>query len=170
MRKWMQLVQADLAAIGINTEFDTSDGPTYWGKVGDGDYQIGRSGWIADYPTIDNFLSTALLQHVRPRTSTTTRARPWTTPSQRPAQIADTAERMKASQAVVRLIGDDCPEAPIATYAHQHVASGSGAQSDLQPDELPGLREAAGSPSRWAAAAGTDTSVLLADVRVECER
>ena len=57
----MTLVQADLAAIGIPVEFDTSDGPTYWDKAQNGEYQIGRSGWIADYPIIDNFLYSNLI-------------------------------------------------------------------------------------------------------------
>jgi oligopeptide transport system substrate-binding protein len=120
--EWMQLVQADLAAIGIKTELDSSDGPTYWGKVGDGNFQLGRSGWIADYPTIDNYLqplfdsaSASNFDHYESKAADDA--------IKAARQIADSSERMKAAQAAVRLIGEDCPEAPIATYAHQHVVS-----------------------------------------------
>jgi oligopeptide transport system substrate-binding protein len=119
---WMQLVQADLKAIGINTEFDSSDGPTYWGKVGKGEYQIGRSGWFSDYPTIDDYLTPLLYstsgqnfdQYKNPAMDKAIDAA---------RTIIDDSERMKAQQAVVKAIGEECPEAPIATYAHHHVTT-----------------------------------------------
>ena len=54
--KIMQLIQADLAKIGIKTVFDSADFPTYLKQLEAGNYQIGRLGWIADYPIMDNFM------------------------------------------------------------------------------------------------------------------
>ncbi|MGI5939356.1 MAG: peptide ABC transporter substrate-binding protein [Thermoleophilia bacterium] len=118
----MQMIQADLKAVGIRSEFEISDAPTYWDKVEKGTYQIGRSGWQVDYPTIDNviyplFFSTAgqnFSKYNNPAVDKAILAA---------RQIPDEAERTKAMQAVVKLIGDDQPEIAICTYAHQRVAS-----------------------------------------------
>lgn len=119
---WMQLVQADLKAIGINTEFDTSDAPTYWANVMEGKYQFGRSGWSCDYPTMDDFLSILfdstsgqnLVKYKNPAVDEALK---------KARGIVDTDERLKAYQAINATIGEDCPEAPIAYYTHYHVTS-----------------------------------------------
>ena len=118
----MALVQADLKAIGITAEFDTSDAPTYWDKAQNGEYQIGRSGWIADYPIIDNFLasnliSTAADNYARYKNTAVDDA------IYAARQLTDTAARTKAYEAVVATIGEDCPVAPITFYAHRRVGS-----------------------------------------------
>jgi oligopeptide transport system substrate-binding protein len=118
----MQLVKSDLEKIGIQSEFDTSDGPTYWAKIDDDQFQVGRSGWLADYPTMDDFLYPLFYStggcnfsnyNVPEIDQAITGAR----------AVLDDAARITATQEVVRLIGDDCPEAVIATYAHLRVAS-----------------------------------------------
>jgi oligopeptide transport system substrate-binding protein len=118
----MALVQADLKAIGITAEFDTSDGPTYWDKAQNGQYQIGRSGWIADYPIIDNFLasnliSTAADNYARYKNTAVDDA------IYAARQMTDAAARTKAYEAVVATIGEDCPVVPITFYAHRRVGS-----------------------------------------------
>ena len=118
----MQLVQADLKAIGINTTFDTSDAPTYWDKVGKGNFQIGRSGWSADYPIIDDFLYPLFYS------TSATNFDHYSNPAVDKAitdarQVADDTARLAAEQAVVKLVGNDVPEIPIATYAHERVTS-----------------------------------------------
>ena len=52
----MQLIQADLKAIGVEATIDTAEWAAYLTKLQDLDYQVGRLGWIADYPIMDNFL------------------------------------------------------------------------------------------------------------------
>ncbi len=52
----MQLIQADLKAVGINTTFASADFPTYLKQLDAGKFQIARLGWVADYPIMDNFL------------------------------------------------------------------------------------------------------------------
>jgi ABC-type transport system substrate-binding protein len=120
----MQLVQADLKKIGINAELDGSNAPDYWAKAGKGgeDFMIGRSGWIADYPTIDNFIFNLYYStggnnysHVQDpaidKAITDARA------------IADDDKRLAAEQAAVKLIGDYCPDIPIMYYHHDDVTS-----------------------------------------------
>jgi peptide/nickel transport system substrate-binding protein/oligopeptide transport system substrate-binding protein len=118
----MQLVQSDLAAIGIQTEFDTSDGPTYWSKVDADEFQIGRSGWQCDYPTIDDYLSPLYYStggcnfsnyNVPEIDAAIDAAR----------ALVDDDERIAAFQQIVRDIGDDCPETIVAVYAHARVSS-----------------------------------------------
>jgi peptide/nickel transport system substrate-binding protein/oligopeptide transport system substrate-binding protein len=52
----LQLVQEDLKAIGVDGELVGSEWAQYLDKLGAKNYQVGRLGWIADYPIMDNFL------------------------------------------------------------------------------------------------------------------
>jgi peptide/nickel transport system substrate-binding protein/oligopeptide transport system substrate-binding protein len=52
----LALVQEDFKAIGVNSELVGSEWAQYLDKLGAADYQVGRLGWIADYPIMDNFL------------------------------------------------------------------------------------------------------------------
>lgn len=118
----MQLVKADLEAVGIPTEFDTSDGPTYWSKVDADEYQVGRSGWIADYPTMDDFLY-VLFYSSSPINFTNYNNPAVDQALDEARQVADTDARIAAYQAIAKTIGDDCPEAVICPYAHRNVTS-----------------------------------------------
>ena len=51
-----ELIQADLAKVGIKTEFDSADFPTYLAGLDAGKHQLARLGWIADYPIAYNFM------------------------------------------------------------------------------------------------------------------
>jgi len=118
----MQLIKSDLAKIGIETEFDSSDAPTYWDKAENGEYQLGRSGWQCDYPTIDDYLvplylSTGFLNYANYNN-------PDVDAALRDARtILDKEERIAAYQEIVRTIGEDCPDTIIAVYAHSRVTS-----------------------------------------------
>jgi oligopeptide transport system substrate-binding protein len=118
----MQLVKSDLDVIGIKTEFETSDGPTYWSKVQADQFQIGRSGWACDYPTMDDYIaplyeSTGFLNYCNynsPEVDAALKAA---------RTVVDKAERIKAYQAIVRTIGEDCPDTILNVYAHERVTS-----------------------------------------------
>ncbi len=118
----MQIIKSNLEVIGIMTEFDTSDGPTYWDKVENDQYQVARSGWQCDYPTMDDFV-TPLYQSESPMNYCN-----YNNPAVDQAiadarAIVDKAERNKAYQAIVKTIGEDCPDTIVAVYAHQRVSS-----------------------------------------------
>ncbi len=120
----MQLVQADLKAIGINAELDGSDGPAYWDKAGKGgpEFFIGRSGWIADYPTIDNFIFNLYYSKAGNNYSHVTDPaldKLITDARNNP----DPKSALAAEQAAVKAIGDTCPDAPVMYYSHNEVTS-----------------------------------------------
>lgn len=119
----MQMVQANLKTIGIEAEIDTAEWATYLQKLQDGDYQIGRLGWIADYPIMDNFLYPMFYtgngdnrsQYSNPEVDEELNAA---------RAIVDDQERIAALQAVNRKIADDFPVIPVMFYRHTIVCSG----------------------------------------------
>lgn len=118
----MSCIQADLIAVGLNVEQDTKEWAAYLQGLTDGDFQMGRMGWIADYPTLDNFIfpnfySTADNNYSR-----------YNNPEFDAAiddarKIADEDERKDAYRKINQMVADDMPIIPIMFYAHQHVAS-----------------------------------------------
>jgi oligopeptide transport system substrate-binding protein len=118
----MQLVKSDLQKIGINTEFDTSDGPTYWDKVSNDQFQVGRSGWSCDYPTMDDYV-TPLYQSASAMNYCNYNNPEVDSAIKAARAIVDKAARIKAYQAIVKTIGEDCPDTILTVYAHERVTS-----------------------------------------------
>ena len=52
----VEIVIDNLGAIGIQAEADPRDSETYFTEMAEGDCQMCRLGWYADYPTYDNFM------------------------------------------------------------------------------------------------------------------
>lgn len=118
----MSCIQADLTAVGLNVEQDTKEWAAYLQGLNDGDFQIGRMGWIADYPTLDNFIfpnfySTADNNYSRYNNPEVDAA------IDDARKIADEDERKDAYRKINQMVADDMPIIPIMFYAHQHVAS-----------------------------------------------
>ena len=118
----MALVQADLKAIGVNVKTELTEWAAYLPKLQGHQYQLGRMGWIADYPIIDNFLypifystsSNNYSGYADPATDKAiTDAR----------QITDGAARVKAYQEIVKTIGAQSPAIPLMAYRHGRVTS-----------------------------------------------
>ena len=55
-KKLGEMMQADLAKVGIKTRILTYDWPTYIDKVGKGEHSLGQFGWTGDNGDPDNFL------------------------------------------------------------------------------------------------------------------
>jgi oligopeptide transport system substrate-binding protein len=118
----MELVQADLAAIGIKTTLDGQEWAQYLDAMDANQAQMGRLGWIADYPITDNFLyplfnSESADNHSfykNPEVDAQIDAA---------RKMTDTDARVAAYQEVTRLIGDDAPVVPIVNYRHRDVGS-----------------------------------------------
>lgn len=118
----MSCIQADLTAVGLNVEQDTKEWAAYLQGLNDGDFQMGRMGWIADYPTLDNFIfpnfySTADNNYSRYNNPEVDAA------IDDARKIADEDERKDAYRKINQMVADDMPIIPIMFYAHQHVAS-----------------------------------------------
>jgi peptide/nickel transport system substrate-binding protein/oligopeptide transport system substrate-binding protein len=120
--KVMQLVQGDLAAIGLKLRFDVAGWEATTKKLDARQFQIGRNGWSADYPIMDNFLATLFQSGGANNTSQ------YSNPKVDAGLIAarstiDEAARIAKYREVNKTIGADLPVAPIMFYKHNHVAS-----------------------------------------------
>jgi peptide/nickel transport system substrate-binding protein/oligopeptide transport system substrate-binding protein len=118
----MQMIQADLAAVGIAAELDTMEWASYLEAAASGSLQMGRLGWIADYPIMDNFVYSLFTTDAgdnRSQYSNKTvddmllEAR----------TIVDEDERLKKFQEADALIAADVPAVPLMVYKHHHVGS-----------------------------------------------
>jgi oligopeptide transport system substrate-binding protein len=120
----MQLVQADLKAIGVNTTLDGTDAKTYWAKAraGGDTFFIGRSGWIADYPSIDNFTYYLYYSEGGNNYSHLKSAEIDKAILDARSMI-DPKAALAAMQASVRQIGDFCPDIAVMYYSHYDVTS-----------------------------------------------
>jgi peptide/nickel transport system substrate-binding protein/oligopeptide transport system substrate-binding protein len=118
----LALVQEDLAAIGITSELQGTEWAQYLDKCSAGDYQIGRMGWIADYPIMDNFLYPLFKtgsgdnysRYSNPDVDTKLSEARTTT---------DGAERVKLYQEIEKTVGDNATVVPMVYYRHTRVVS-----------------------------------------------
>lgn len=120
--KIMELVQADLKAIGINTEFQSADFPVYLKQLDEGKHEIARLGWVADYPIAYNFLYALF------NSKSTDNKSAYNNPAVDTAiadaeKITDGAERTAKFSEISKTIGADLPVAPLMFYKHHHVGS-----------------------------------------------
>lgn len=118
----MQMAQADLAAIGITAKLDSMEWATYLQALTDGKYQIGRLGWIADYPIMDNFLYPLFYTGNGDNRSHYTN-KDVDTQLMAARSITDADARIKAYQAVDDILGEDCVVVPVMFYCHNRVGS-----------------------------------------------
>lgn len=120
--KIMELVQADLKAIGINTEFESADFPVYLKQLDEGKHQIARLGWIADYPIAYNFLYS--LFDSKSGDNKSAYKNPAVDAAIAEAEkTTDGAARITKFQEIDKTIAADVPVAPLMFYKHHHVGS-----------------------------------------------
>ncbi|HSK47201.1 MAG TPA: peptide ABC transporter substrate-binding protein [Coriobacteriia bacterium] len=118
----MELVQADLKAIGIESEFDSADFPVYLKQLDEGKHQIARLGWVADYPIAYNFLYS--LFDSKSGDNKAYYANPAVDQAIKDGETTvDTAARLAEFQQISKTIGADNPVAPLMFYKHHHVGS-----------------------------------------------
>ncbi len=118
----MSIIQGDLEKIGVEVTQSSLEWAAYLDALGDGSYQIGRLGWIADYPTMDNFLYPNVLS---------TSANNYSKYENKEVddklaaarQIVDDEERKAAYREINAIVGADMAIIPVMFYAHDHVAS-----------------------------------------------
>jgi len=120
--KTMELIQADLAAIGLKVKFDSADWTNTIKKMDNKDFQIGRMGWLADYPIMDNFLYSLF------KTGTGNNYAQYTNPAvdasmEEARAITDGAARVAKWQEIDKTIGADLPVIPVMFYKHNSVVS-----------------------------------------------
>jgi peptide/nickel transport system substrate-binding protein/oligopeptide transport system substrate-binding protein len=118
----LQLVQEDLKAIGIESEIVATEWAQYLDKLGAKQYQVGRLGWIADYPIMDNFLYPLF------KTGSTDNYSFYTNPDvdaklDEARTTTDADARVALYQDVEKTVGDAAAVVPMFYYRHTRVAS-----------------------------------------------
>ena len=118
----MSCIQGDLQAVGIETEQSSMEWAAYLQAMGDGTVQIGRMGWNADFPIMDNFIYPNFL---------TTSENNYSKYSNEALdkglvearKIVDEEKRKAKYRELNAMIGKDLPVIPLMYYAHNHVGS-----------------------------------------------
>ena len=136
----LQMVQGDLAVIGITAELETMDWATYLTTLQEGAYQFGRLGWIADYPIMDNFLYPLFYTGTGDNRSHYSN-KDVDARIIKARGVTDTAARIKLYQEIDDILGNDCVVAPVMFYRHHHVGSEKLENFYFGPDYLPVLNE-----------------------------
>lgn len=118
----MQLIAGDLKEIGIETKLESMDWATYLDALQYGRFQMGRLGWIADYPIMENFLFSLFYTGNGDNRSKYSNA---DVDRQIMAArgVTDDDERIAAFQAVDDIIQSATPVVPIMFYRHARVVS-----------------------------------------------
>lgn len=118
----MSTIQLDLEAVGFTIKQDAVEWATYLTNLTDDAFSLGRLGWTADYPTMDNFLYPNFY------TGAENNFEKYSNPEadklmEEARQIKDDEERKAACRKICNLIGEDVPVIPIMFYTHNYVAS-----------------------------------------------
>ncbi len=120
----MEMVQADLKAVGIDATADTREWKAILADYRSGNTQAGRLGWTADYPIADNFLYSLFISTAIGGDNCSMFSDPEVDEMLNKARTTvDDAERVKLLQEVDAKIGEACPVIPVMYYAHEVVAS-----------------------------------------------
>lgn len=118
----MTIILGDLEKVGFKVKQNTLEWAAYLSKLGDGSISLGRLGWNADYPTMDNFIYPNFYSKAENNYSK------YNNPEVdkeilAARQITDDAKRREAYRKINKMIGEDVPIIPIFFYANSHVAS-----------------------------------------------
>lgn len=118
----VELVESNLKAIGINTSTQTLEGAQYWPYMTTTKFEIGRDGWIADYPIADNFTNPMFNSTADDNHSHYSNPKVDAAILDARATTNDAARAAKYAQ-IQQMIGADAPVMPIVYYAHNFVGS-----------------------------------------------
>lgn len=132
----MEMVMADWSALGIETSSNTAE----WASIlsntyPNADFQVGRLGWIADYPIMDNFLYPLFVTGGDNNYGQYSNADVDKGLLEARA-IASDDERVAKYQEVDKLIAEDMPVIPLFYYKHQMVCSQRVKSLYMDPQKL----------------------------------
>ena len=132
----MEMVMADWSALGIETSSNTAE----WASIlsntyPNADFQVGRLGWIADYPIMDNFLYPLFVTGGDNNYGQYSNADVDKGLLDARA-IASDDERVAKYQEVDKLIAEDMPVIPLFYYKHQMVCSQRVKSLYIDPQKL----------------------------------
>lgn len=118
----MSCIQGDLEAIGIETKQSSLEWAAYLQAMTDGSIQIGRMGWNADYPNMDNFIYPNFLTTSENNYSKYSNKRLDEGLLEARAMV-DEEERKAAYRELNHILGEDMPVIPLMCYSHNQVGS-----------------------------------------------
>ena len=132
----MEMVMADWSALGIETSSNTAE----WASIlsntyPNADFQVGRLGWIADYPIMDNFLYPLFVTGGDNNYGQYSNADVDKGLLDARAIVSDD-ERVAKYQEVDKLIAEDMPVIPLFYYKHQMVCSQRVKSLYMDPQKL----------------------------------
>lgn len=115
-RKMGEMMQADLAKVGIKVELATYDWATYLAKVKRGEHQMVQLGWSGDNGDPDNFLYTLFSCDSVTRGSNNSRycKEPFNGLISKARSTYDTAERTELYHKALAAFAEDVPVIPLA--------------------------------------------------------
>ncbi|MBS5479192.1 MAG: ABC transporter substrate-binding protein [Coriobacteriia bacterium] len=119
----MTMVQADLAACGVDATVDVQEWAAYIDAVQGGTYQIGRMGWVIQVPYADGLLQPLLYTGSGDNNSQYSNP-DFDAAIDKARTIVDDEERIKAYQEANKIAAADFPVIPMFYYKHTYVASG----------------------------------------------
>lgn len=120
--KVVELIQSDLKAIGITAKSEALEGAQHWDYLRTTKYDMGRDGWIADYPIADNFTYPFFFGKSGDNHSHYSNSEVDSGLEAARATIDDAA-RVTAYADLQSTIAQSAPTSPIVFYAHRHVGS-----------------------------------------------
>ncbi|MCL2503647.1 MAG: peptide ABC transporter substrate-binding protein [Coriobacteriia bacterium] len=120
--KIMELIQADLKAIGITAEFQASDWGAYLDQIDGNKHQIARMAWQSDYPIAHGFLYPLFDSKSDDNRSNYENLSVDRGIAEAVA-ITDDAARVKKLVEVNVAVAAETPVVPVLFYCHNNVAS-----------------------------------------------
>jgi len=136
----LALVADDFAAIGIETELLGTEWGEYLDKLTEKTYMVGRLGWIADYPIMDNFLYPIFKSDSGDNYAFYNNA---TVDSmlEEARQETDGDARVETYREIEKIIGSEAAVIPVVFYRHTRVASDRVMDGVLSPNGLMNFEE-----------------------------
>jgi peptide/nickel transport system substrate-binding protein/oligopeptide transport system substrate-binding protein len=131
----LQLVQNDLKAIGVESELEGTEWAQYLDKLSEKTYQVGRLGWIADYPIMDNFLY-PILQSASADNFSAYADADVDAKLDEARKLVDDDARVAMYQEINKTAGEAAPLIPLMYYRHTRVASDRVMEGIYSPNGL----------------------------------
>lgn len=139
----MESVIGDLTKVGIEVTSDTPEWSALLSKYDQMDYQIGRLGWVADYPIMDNFLYPLFHSDSLGGDNKSGYSNPEVDKLIMDARGTINAdERIAKMQQADAIIGADLPVIPLMFYTHTLVGSSRVKNLYIDPQKKASLARA----------------------------
>ena len=118
----MQMIQADLAACGVDATIDLQEWAAYIDSLQSGTFQMGRYSWILTAPNANSVLD-ELFSSASPNNYGHYASEEFDEAVKAASQIADEDERNQAYRDANAIVAADFPFAPLMFYTHYNVTS-----------------------------------------------